>query len=67
MNANSQTRPAASGFPASRLARAYGWFRRARDNARARHALAEVDTRTLRDIGVTRRDITVFKVADCAR
>ena len=64
MNATLQTRPFTS---ASRLARAYDWVRRTRANARARRALAQVDARTLRDIGVTRRDITVLTVAGCGR
>jgi len=67
MNATLQTRPVTSVLSASRLARAYDWLRRARANARARRALAQVDARTLRDIGVTRRDITVLRVASCDR
>lgn len=67
MNATLQTRPVASVPSGSRLARAYDWVRRARADARARRALAQVDARTLRDIGVTRRDITVLTVASCSR
>ena len=67
MNATLQTRPVTSVLSASRLARAFDWLRRTRANARARRALAELDARTLRDIGVTRREITVLRVAGCSR
>jgi uncharacterized protein YjiS (DUF1127 family) len=66
MTATLQTRPT-SVPSASRLARACDWVRRARANARARRALTQVDARTLRDIGVTRRDITVLTVAGRGR
>lgn len=66
MNAASQTRPATR-RPASPLARAYDWVRRSRANARVRRTLAEVDARTLRDIGVTRRDLAVFSVTGYGR
>ena len=62
MTATSQTRSAVS---ASRLARAYAWLKRNRANARARRTLAQVDTRTLRDLGFTRREIATLSVA-CA-
>lgn len=67
MNATLQTLPLTSVLSVSRLARAYDWLRRARADARARRALAQVDARTLRDIGLTRRDITVLTVAGCGR
>jgi len=65
MNAATQTRPALR--PASPLARAYDWVRRRRATARARRSLAELDARTLRDIGITRRDLAVFSVAGSGR
>ena len=46
----------------SRLARAYVWLKRSRAQSRARRALREVDARTLRDIGVTRRQLAVLAV-----
>ena len=61
MNAAPPTRPATR-RPASRLALACNWVRRMRATARARRSLSEVDARTLRDIGFTRRDIAVFSV-----
>jgi uncharacterized protein YjiS (DUF1127 family) len=39
------------------------WILRKRAAAHARRALAQVDARTLRDIGFTRRDIAVFTMA----
>jgi uncharacterized protein YjiS (DUF1127 family) len=63
MNVTMQSRSAAAATPASRLARACGWINRANADARARRALAQVDARTLRDIGFTRRDLAVFTVA----
>ena len=67
MTATYQIRPVASVLSASRFARAYDWLSRVRANARARRALAQLDARTLRDIGVTRRDIAVFRIASCSR
>jgi len=70
MNATLQIRPATSRRPASRLARAYAWVRwisGARADARARRTLVEVDARTLRDIGFTRRDMAVIRVVGCGR
>ncbi|MFW6027996.1 MAG: DUF1127 domain-containing protein [bacterium] len=66
MNATLQSRPAAAATAASPLARAYGWIKHANARARARRSLAQVDARTLRDIGFTRRDLAVFTVAACA-
>jgi uncharacterized protein YjiS (DUF1127 family) len=70
MNATLQIRPATTRRPASRLARAYAWvrwIRHARAKARARRRLAEVDARTLRDIGFTRRDIAVISLVGYGR
>ena len=62
MNATLQTiRPTAS-LSASRLVRAYVWLKRSRADSRARRTLSQVDARTLRDIGVTRRQIAVLAV-----
>jgi uncharacterized protein YjiS (DUF1127 family) len=62
MNATLQTiRPIAS-LSASHFARAYVWLRRSRAESRARRTLRHVDARTLRDIGVTRRQIAVLAV-----
>ena len=63
MNVISQTRTASARRPTSSLARVYGWISRAQADARARRSLAELDTRTLRDIGFTRRDLAVLRVA----
>lgn len=63
MNATSQIiRPSTAPQSASRLVRAYAWFKRSRASSRARRALSEVDARTLRDIGITRRQIAVLTV-----
>lgn len=71
MNAILQTiRPSTASLSASRLARAYIWLKRShasyransRAHSRARQALSEVDARTLRDIGVTRRQLAVLTV-----
>jgi len=67
MNVTLQTiRPSTASPSESRLARAYVWLKRSRANSRAssraRQALREVDARTLRDIGVTRRQLAVLAV-----
>jgi uncharacterized protein YjiS (DUF1127 family) len=63
MNATLQTiRPSTASLTPSRLARAYVWLKRSRASSRARRALSEVDARTLRDIGVTRRQLAVLTV-----
>ena len=63
MNATSQTiRPGTASQSASRLVRAYVWLQRSRASSRARRALSEVDARTLRDIGITRRQLAVLTV-----
>ena len=63
MNVTLQTiRPSTASPSESRLARAYVWLKRSRTSSRARHALREVDARTLRDIGVTRRQLAVLAV-----
>jgi uncharacterized protein YjiS (DUF1127 family) len=64
---NATFRPATSALSASRLAQVYAWVERARATARARRALAQVDARTLRDIGFTRREIAVFSLVCSAR
>lgn len=46
----------------SRLVQAYVRLKRSRASSRARQALREVDARTLRDIGVTRRQLAVLAV-----
>lgn len=51
---------AAAARPLSRLRRLVERIRRARADARARRALAELDSRTLRDIGLTRQDVVFF-------
>jgi uncharacterized protein YjiS (DUF1127 family) len=67
MNATLHTiRPAAS-LSGSRLARAFVWLKRSRARSRARRALSQVDARTLRDIGVTRRQLAVLAVTAEAR
>ncbi len=66
MNAAPQTRPATR-HPASPLARVFDWVKRRSASARSRRSLAEVDIRTLRDIGFTRRDIAVFTVTSSMR
>ena len=68
MNATSQTiRPSIASPSPSRLAQAYVWLKRSRARSRARRALTQVDARTLRDIGVTRRQITVLTVTAGSR
>jgi uncharacterized protein YjiS (DUF1127 family) len=71
MNATLQTiRHSTASLSQSRLARAYVWLKRSRASSwanfrassRARRALCEVDARTLRDIGVTRRQRAVLAV-----
>jgi uncharacterized protein YjiS (DUF1127 family) len=63
MNATLQTiRRSTASLSESRLARAFVWLKRSRDQSRARRALREVDARTLRDIGVTRRQRAVLAV-----
>lgn len=66
MNAAPQTRPAtsrpATSRPASPLTRAYDWVKRRSAFARTRRSLADLDARTLRDIGITRRDLAVYSV-----
>ncbi len=63
MNATLQTlRPSTASLSASRLARAFVWLKRSRATARASRALREVDARTLRDIGITRRQLAVLAV-----
>ena len=63
MNATSQTRTATTHRSASGLARVYSWIKRAQADAHACRTLAELDSRTLRDIGFTRRDMAVLRVA----
>jgi uncharacterized protein YjiS (DUF1127 family) len=59
MNATLQTiRHSTASLLESRLARAYVWLKR----SRARRDLSQVDARTLRDIGVTRRQLAVLAV-----
>lgn len=71
MNTLLQFRPTSSALSATRLGRAYGWIRRAqakvRARARAPRTLAELDDRTLRDIGVTPRDVAVLVVTSFRR
>lgn len=63
MNATLQTiRLGTASLSASRLARACARLKRFRARSRARRALSEVDARTLRDIGVTRRQLAVLAV-----
>ena len=67
MHATLQTiRHSTASLSESRLARAYVWLKRShassRASSRARRALSEVDARTLRDIGVTRRQLAVLAV-----
>lgn len=63
MNATLQTiRHSTASLSESRLARAYVWLKRSRASSRARRALSEVDARTLRDIGITRRQLAVLAV-----
>ena len=50
-----------------RRSRLFSWIMRKRAAAHARRALAQVDTRTLRDIGFSRRDIAVLTMARCSR
>jgi uncharacterized protein YjiS (DUF1127 family) len=66
MNATNIPLLTRSALPASSLARLYTWVRRSRARRRAR-SLAHIDTRTLRDIGFSRRDIAVLKVVSSAR
>jgi uncharacterized protein YjiS (DUF1127 family) len=44
----------------ARRNRLFTWIMRKRAASRARRALAQVDARTLRDIGFTHRDIAVL-------
>jgi uncharacterized protein YjiS (DUF1127 family) len=68
MNATLQTiRHSTASLSQSRLARAYGWLNRSRASFRTRRALGEVDARTLRDIGVTRRQLAVLAITAEAR
>ncbi len=66
-----QFRPTSSALSATRLGRAYRWIKRtqadARAQARARRTMAQLDDRTLRDIGVTRRDVAVMVVTSFRR
>ena len=63
MNATLQTiRHSTASLSESRLARAYVWLKRSRASSRARCALREIDARTLRDIGITRRQLAVLAV-----
>jgi uncharacterized protein YjiS (DUF1127 family) len=63
MNATLQTiRPSTASLSQSRLARAYVWLKRARAGSRTKRALSQVDARTLRDIGITRRQLAVLAV-----
>lgn len=64
MNVTSQLRQVLS---VSRLARAYTRLARSRANARSRRGLSEVDARTLRDIGITRRQFAVLTVTTGGR
>ena len=67
MNPILQIRPTPSALSATRLGRAYRWIKRARARARARRALGQLDARTLRDIGVTRREVAVLVVTSVRR
>ena len=51
----------------SRLARLLETRRRRRADARARRALAQLDARTLRDIGLTQLDAVFFSFANRQR
>jgi uncharacterized protein YjiS (DUF1127 family) len=62
-----QFRPVMSALSASRLVQAYTRLKRSRAAARARRTLTQVDARTLRDIGITRRQIAVLTITTCAR
>lgn len=66
MNAAPQIRPATSSTT-SPLARAYDWVKRRSAFARGRRSLADVDARTLRDIGLTRRDLAVYSMTGYGR
>jgi uncharacterized protein YjiS (DUF1127 family) len=64
MNATFQIRqPATATRSRLRRNRVFTWIMRKRAAARARRALAQVDARTLRDIGFTRRDIGVLTMS----
>ena len=67
MNAVLQIRPSTSTLSALRLGGAYRWIKRSRARARARRTLAQLDDRTLRDIGVTPRDVAVLVVTSFRR
>jgi uncharacterized protein YjiS (DUF1127 family) len=62
-----QIRPTSSAFSATRLARAYRWIRRTQAEVRAGRTMAQLDDRTLRDIGITRRDVAVLVVTSFRR
>jgi uncharacterized protein YjiS (DUF1127 family) len=65
-----QILPTSSALTATRLNRAYRWIERTRATVRARTArrtMAQLDDRTLRDIGVTRRDVAVLVVTSFRR
>ncbi len=63
MNATLQTiRHSTASLSESRLARAYLWLKRSRASTRTQRVLSEVDSRTLRDIGITRRQLAVLTV-----
>ena len=62
MNTSLQIRSSMASRPVTTLARVRTWIRRSRAARRAR-TLAQLDARTLRDIGFTRRDLVVLKVA----
>jgi uncharacterized protein YjiS (DUF1127 family) len=51
----------------ARRNRLFTWIMRKRAAAHARRALAQVDARTLRDIGFTRRDIAVLTMVSSGR
>lgn len=64
MSASSQTILSGTApHSASRLARAYVWFKRSRASSRAGRSLSEIDAHTLRDIGITRRQLAVLTVS----
>jgi uncharacterized protein YjiS (DUF1127 family) len=59
--------PATATRTLARRNRLLTWIKRKRAAARARRALAQVDARTLRDIGFTRRDIAVLTMVSSGR
>lgn len=63
--------PQSSALSATHLGRAYRWIKRTRARVRARTSTrrtpVQLDDRTLRDIGVTRRDVAVLVVTSFRR